>query len=98
VADLPDLVKVGVVKDQEVLVLIGKTLDGMGSSLREVPDIAIVENLFLVPTILINGRNKNGSLVDNTPFGLDVLVHHRSSAGRGRNIQRDASGVHEWHP
>lgn len=70
----------------------------MGSSLREVPDITIVEDLFLVSAILINGRNKNRALIDNTPFSLFVLVHHRSSAGLERNIQHGASGAHEWRP
>lgn len=81
--DLPNLVKVGIVKDQEVLVLIGETLDGVGSSLGEVPDITIVENLFLVAAILINGRNKNRALINNTPFGLFVSVNHRRQGLRG---------------
>lgn len=48
----------------------------MGSSLGEVPDITIVEDLLLVSAILINGRNKNRALIDNTPFSLGVLVEY----------------------
>lgn len=76
--DLPNLVKVGIVKDQEVLVLIGETLDGVGGSLGEVPDITIVKDFFLVSAILIDGGNENGTLIDNAPFSLYVLVRTSS--------------------
>jgi hypothetical protein len=69
-----NFVKVSLVKDQEILILIRETLDGVGGSLWEVPDVPVVENLFLVSAVLINGRDKNRPVVYEAPFGLLQLV------------------------
>ena len=68
---LPNLVKVGIVKDQEVFILLVESLDRVGGALGEVPDVTIVEILNLVSTEFIDSGNLDGATVDNTPFSLE---------------------------
>lgn len=68
--NLPGLVKVRLVKDQEIFVLFTETLDGMRSALGEVPNIAIVELLDLIPAELIHSGDQDGAIVDDSPFSL----------------------------
>lgn len=51
---LPDLVEVALIEDQEVLILILETVNGVSDALGEVPDVPIAECLCLLLAILIN--------------------------------------------
>lgn len=64
----PDLVEVRIVKHQEELVLVLEALHGMCHALGEIPDVAEVELLDLIPAELIDGRDEDGSGVDKSPF------------------------------
>lgn len=67
----PRGIKVGVVKHQEKLVLVLETLDRVGGTLGEVPDVAVVEGLELGGALLVNDGDEDGSGVDKAPFGLN---------------------------
>lgn len=67
---LPNLVEISLIKDEEKLVFVGQTLDGMRDALGEIPNVAVVERLALVPAILVDGRDDDASGIDNTPFSL----------------------------
>lgn len=68
--NIPDLVKVTLVKDQEELVLVLETLDGVGEALGEVPDVTVLEGVDLVGAVLVDGGELDASLVDDSPLGL----------------------------
>jgi hypothetical protein len=46
----------------------------VSGTLGEVPDIAIVERFNLISPLLIHGREKNRSIVDDSPFGDSMPV------------------------
>ena len=50
----PGLFERSVVKDQEEFVLLLQALDGVSSTLGEVPDITVVESLYLMTAELID--------------------------------------------
>ena len=54
---LPDFVKIGVIKDQEKLVLIAQALHSMCHALGEIPNVTIVERLNLISSELVDSRN-----------------------------------------
>ena len=68
----PNFVEVGLVKDQKIFILLIQTLDGVSSSLGEVPDIAVVELLNLIPAELIHSADEDPACIDESPFGLDM--------------------------
>jgi len=59
VVALPCVVELGVIKDQQKLVLVFETLDRMGSALREVPDITVVKCFLLVDAVLIDNGDED---------------------------------------
>lgn len=76
--DIPDLLKVTVVKYKQILILIVQTLDIMSNTLGKVPDISRFELLSSKSTILVNSGEKEGSVVDKTPFSLALYQYHLS--------------------
>lgn len=42
----------------------------MSCTFGEVPDVTVVEDFFLISPKLINGRDEDGAVVHNAPFGL----------------------------
>ena len=62
--------EVAVVKGKEVLVVVVEALQSVCFSLREIPDITNVEDLILVTSEFIDGRDCDASFGDVSPFGL----------------------------
>ena len=73
---IPNLFKVTVVKYKQILILIVQTLDIMSNALGEVPDISRFELLSCESPILVNSSEKEGSVVDKTPFSLALCQFH----------------------
>lgn len=69
-SDLPDLLKVTIVKDKEIFVLVIQALDVVGNTLGEVPDITSIQDLGCPAAILVNSRQEKGAFIDETPFSL----------------------------
>ncbi len=67
---LPRRIEVSTVKHEQVLVVGTDALDRVGKTLGEIPDVAVVERLCLVYTILIDGRDLDGTVVEEAPFSL----------------------------
>jgi len=67
---LPNFVKVCLVKDEEELVLIIEPLNGVGCSFGEIPDVAIIELLYLIPSKLVHSRDEDGAGIHKSPFCL----------------------------
>lgn len=79
--NLPDLFKVTIVKDKEILVLLIQTLNVVRNTLREVPDVSRVELLGGEASILIHSSEEERSVVDETPFGLwKYMCYYRSGS------------------
>lgn len=74
--DLPDLFKVAIVKDKEVFVLFIQALYIVRNTLGEVPDVSRVELLSGETPILIDSREEERSVVDETPFSLKVICYY----------------------
>lgn len=74
--DSPDLFKVAIVKDKEVFVLIIQALYIVRNTLGEVPDVSRVELLSGETPILIDSREEERSVVDETPFSLKVMCYY----------------------
>lgn len=74
--DIPDLLKVTIVKYKQILILIVQTLDIMSNTLGEVPNVSRFELLSGESAILINSSEKQGSVVDKTPFSLALCQFH----------------------
>jgi hypothetical protein len=67
----------------------------MGCSLGEIPDVAIVKNLFLIASKLVNSRDENRSVINNAPFSLCHVSFSSTKAQVEINLQRDANEAHE---
>lgn len=72
---LPDLLKVTVIKGQEVLVLLIQSLNVVRNTLGEVPDVTGIKLLGREAAVLVDSAEKKRSIVDKTPFGLHILVN-----------------------
>lgn len=105
---LPNLVKVRIIEDKEVLILILESLNGMRDTLGEVPDVAVVECLYLVPPQLVDGRDEDGTRVDEPPFRLRSRVRtprcclltnllHGANGAHGRRPSSGAAGPRRCH-
>lgn len=68
--DIPDLLKVSVIKREKIFVLFFQTLDIMSYTLGEVPDIPGIQLLGGESTVLINSSQEKRSVVDKAPFSL----------------------------
>jgi hypothetical protein len=62
-----------VVENDEGFVLIIETLDRVCRSLGEVPDIAHIEGIDLVVTVLVNGGDHHAAGIDVGPFSLSQM-------------------------
>lgn len=67
----------------------------MGCSLGEVPDVAIVKNLFLIAAKLVNSRDEDRSVIDNAPFSLSHVSVPFRRVRIEINLQRDANEARE---
>jgi hypothetical protein len=67
----------------------------MGCPLGEIPDVAIVKNLFLITSKLVNSRDENRSVIDNAPFSLCHISFPSTKAQIDINLQRGANEAHE---
>ena len=94
---LPRSVEVALVKDEKVLILILETLDGMGYTLREVPDVAVSQLLSLVHAIFVYSRHEHLAFVDNAPFGLLLSAGRLYMADGVFHLQLCASAAREYH-
>lgn len=75
----PDFLKVTVVESEEVLVLIVQSLDVVGNTLGEIPDVTGLELLGGKATVLVNAAEKKRAVVDETPFRHSVPVQLANS-------------------
>ena len=78
--NVPGLVKVSVVKDQKELVVVFQSVDRVGNTLGEVPDVTVFELNVLVAALLIDGADQNASSIHETPFSLvteSVMCHYK---------------------
>jgi hypothetical protein len=74
---LPDFLEVTVIKGKKILVLIIKTLDIMGNTLREVPNVTSLQDLSCETAILVNSGKEQGAIVNKTPlslYGINISV------------------------
>lgn len=67
-----------IVEGDKGLVLIIETLDGVGRSLGEVPDITLLERIDGVVSVFIDSGNQHPAGVDVTPLSLQKLVSTRN--------------------
>ena len=67
-----------IVESNEGLILIIETLDGVCRSLGEVPDIALLERVDGVVSVLVDSGNQHSAGVDVTPLSLQQLVSTHS--------------------
>ena len=72
---LPDLLKVTVIKRQEILVLLFQSLDVVRNTFGEIPDVTGIKLLGRKAAVLVDSAEKKRSIVDKTPFGLHILVN-----------------------
>lgn len=63
-----------IVESDEGLVLIIETLDSVCTSLGEVPDIALLERIDGVVSVLIDSGNQHATGIDVTPLSLQKVV------------------------
>ena len=68
--DIPDFLKVTVIESKKVFVFVLQTLDIMGNTLGEVPDVSRVELLSGESTVFVNTSEEKRSVVDKAPFSL----------------------------
>lgn len=66
--------KLTIVESDESLILIIETLESVGRSLGEVPDISLLESIDSVVSVLIDSGNNETAGIDVTPLGLYALV------------------------
>lgn len=67
---VPNFVEIALIKDEEELVPIFKTLYGMGDTLGEVPDVTIVQLFSLIFPVFVDCRDKDAAFVYKSPFSL----------------------------
>jgi hypothetical protein len=89
---LPDFVKIGVIKDQEKLVLVAQALHSMCHALGEIPNVTIVERLNLVSSELVDSRNQDGSRVHEAPLG-HTMPMQLTNAALGQMLLRSRDVV-----
>jgi hypothetical protein len=73
-------IEITIVENKQVLILLRKTLNHMRLALREVPNIAFIQNLKLVAAVLVNSADTNLTLVDIPPLGDAVPVQLANAA------------------
>jgi hypothetical protein len=76
--DVPNGIEVSGVEHQKELIVIIETLDSMGRSLREVPDIANAELVDLITAIFVNGRHQHTASIDISPLSLQWVSNYSS--------------------
>lgn len=64
-----------IVESDEGLVLMIETLDSVRRSLGEVPDIALLERIDSIVSVLVDSGNQHSAGVDVTPLSLQKLVN-----------------------
>lgn len=70
---LPNLVEVGLVKDEEKLVLVVQTLHRMRDARGKVPDVAVANLGGLEDAVFVDGGNGDAAVVDDAPFSLAII-------------------------
>jgi hypothetical protein len=73
-------IEIPIVENKQILILLRKTLDHMRLTLREVPNIALIQNLKLIAAILVDGADANLTLVDVPPFSNAVPMQLPNAA------------------
>jgi hypothetical protein len=68
--NLPDGIKVPVIKDEQELVCVLESLHRVRRALREVPHVAHLELGDLKLPVLVDGRDDDRACVQVAPFGL----------------------------
>jgi hypothetical protein len=71
--DSPSFLKVAVIKYEKIFVVVFKTVNGVGNTLGEVPNVAEAELGRLVDTILVNNRDEDFTRIHYAPFSLSRL-------------------------
>lgn len=74
--------EVAFVEDEKILVLLGQTLDNMGFSLGEVPNVSFVQDLELVAAELIDSTNGNLTFIHVAPL-CDIVPVELANAALG---------------
>ena len=67
-------IEIAIVEDKQILILLRKPLDHMRLTLREIPNIALIQNLKLIATVLVDSADANLALVDVAPLSDTVPV------------------------
>jgi hypothetical protein len=75
--NIPNLLKITVIKSEEVLILIVQTLNIMRYTLGEIPYITRFKNLGSKATVFINTGQQERAIVDKSPLGLDTRVSEK---------------------
>lgn len=69
----------------------------MSSAFGEVPDVAVIEDFFLISPKFINSRDEDGAIIHNAPFGLLKSVSLTIEV-EVLDLRLYASEVLEWRP
>jgi len=73
-------IEIAIVEDKQILILLRKPLDHMRLTLREIPNIALIQNLKLIATVLVDSADANLALVDVAPLSDTVPVQLADAA------------------
>lgn len=72
--NIPNLVKVGVVKDQQEFILFVKPLNGMRDTLGEVPNVAVPQLCDLIDAVLVDSGQLDAPVINDTPLSLHAGI------------------------
>lgn len=80
----PDLLEIAIIKGKQVLVLVIETLNVVGNTLGEVPDVTGLQHLSREASILINTSEKERSIVNKSPLSLFTIVSKSTNKSLGK--------------
>jgi hypothetical protein len=87
--------EVAIVEDEQVLVLLRQALNHMRLALREIPDIALVQDFVLIAAVFVNSANGDLAMVHVAPF-CDTVPVELANAAFGQVLLSACDVVAGW--